>query len=71
MNVEHENTARRLKDEPLFATRQWLCRFGIHTWLHWNNPREAKRGLYVYVEQFRKCGCCSKVGRREISKDYG
>jgi hypothetical protein len=68
MNISHENTARALRDEPLFATRQWLCRFGIHTWLKWHDPVKQRRGAYDFIEQFRACGCCGKVQRREIDK---
>lgn len=69
MNIEHENTARALKDLPLFATRQWMCRLGIHTWLHWSEPVKTRRGAYDYVEQYRKCGCCGYASRRQLSKD--
>jgi hypothetical protein len=69
MNIAHENTKRTLSEEPLFATRQWLCRFNVHTWLVWNDPVKSKRGTYDYVEQFRKCGCCGKVQRTILSKD--
>jgi len=69
MNVEVENTARALRDQPLFATRQWYCRFGIHTWLQWLDPVKQRRGSYDYIEQFRKCGCCGKAERRQLSKD--
>ena len=69
MNVEHENTARRLRDEPLFATRQWWCRLGVHTWLLWNKPVKTRRGAYDYVEQYRECGCCGKAERRQLSRD--
>lgn len=68
MNLDQENTARRLKDEPLFATRQWRCRFGIHTWLQWESPIETKRGIYEYVEQHRRCGCCGILNRKQILK---
>lgn len=71
MNLHHENTARALKDEPLFATRQWLCRFGIHTWLLWGKPVSNRRGAYVMVEQFRTCGCCGHASRRVLSKEIG
>ena len=69
MNIAHENTARRLREEPLFATRQWFCRFGIHTWIEWGDPIKNTRGAYTYIEQFRKCGCCGKAERRELSRD--
>jgi len=69
MNLEHENTARKLKDEPLFATRQWRCRFGIHTWLLWDDTIETRRSAYTFVEQYRKCGCCGKVQRRQLLKE--
>jgi hypothetical protein len=68
MNIKHENTKRALKDEPLYATRQWLCRLRIHTWLMWDTPLKSRRGVYDYVEQYRQCGCCGKVERREIAK---
>ena len=68
MNIEHENTARALKDQPLFATNQWYCRFGIHTWIQWNDPIKIRRGAYDFVEQYRKCGCCGKAERRELDK---
>lgn len=69
MNIAHENTKRALKDEPLFATRQWWCSFGIHTWLQWNKPAVNKRGVYTFVEQYRQCGCCGQVQRKVLSKD--
>lgn len=69
MNVDKENTFRALKDQDLFATRQWWCRFGIHTWLKWGPPIKNRRGAYDYVEQFRECGCCGHVERRQLSKD--
>ena len=69
MNVEVENTARALQDKPLFATRQWMCRFGIHTWLMWRDPVKQRRGAYDFIEQFRACGCCGKAERRQLSKD--
>jgi hypothetical protein len=69
MNIAQENTARALKEEPLFATRQWYCRFGIHTWLQWRDPVKVRRGAYDYVEQYRKCGCCGHAERRQLSKD--
>lgn len=69
MNVDKENTFRALKDQPLFATRQWWCRFGLHTWLQWSDPVKVRRGAYDYVEQYRKCGCCGHAQRRQLSKD--
>jgi len=69
MNVEVENTARALRDQPLFATNQWKCAFGIHTWLLWSKPGMNKRGAWSYVEQYRHCGCCGKSQRRVLSKD--
>lgn len=68
MNVEHENTARALRDEPLFATRQWWCRLGIHTWMKWNDPVKTTRGVYTFIEQYRQCGCCGKAQRKELHK---
>jgi len=69
MSVDKENTFRTLADKPLLAKKQWHCACGIHTWLPWNDPRVNKRGSWTYVEQFRSCGYCNKVQRREISKD--
>jgi len=69
MNIAQENTARALKDQPLFATRQWWCRFGIHTWLKWGEPYKQRRGAYDFIEQFRACGCCGQAQRRQLSKD--
>lgn len=69
MNLEHENTARRLKDEPLFATRQWRCRLGLHTWFFWGDLVNTKRSVYTFVEQYRKCGCCGKIERRQLLKE--
>lgn len=69
MNINHENTARALKEQPLFATRQWMCRLGIHTWLMWSKPAVNKRGAWSYVEQYRSCGCCGKHERKVLSKD--
>lgn len=69
MNIQHENTARALRDEPLFATNQWLCAFGIHTWLKWSKPALNKRGAWAFVEQYRTCGCCGKYQRKVLSKD--
>ena len=69
MNIEVENTARILKEQPLFATNQWKCAFGIHTWLLWSKPGMNKRGAWSYVEQYRHCGCCGKSQRRVLSKD--
>lgn len=71
MNIDHENTARALKDQPLFATKQWWCRFGVHTWLMWSKPAANRRGAYVHVEQFRTCGCCGKAERKVLSKEVG
>ncbi len=69
MNIDHENTARALKDQPLFATNQWLCAFGIHTWLQWGKVAMNRRGSYSMVEQYRSCGCCGKTQRRMLSKE--
>ena len=69
MNIAQENIARALREEPLFATRQWSCRLGIHTWLKWGDPHKQRRGAYDYIEQFRTCGCCGKAQRRQLSKD--
>ena len=69
MNIAQENITRALREEPLFATRQWSCRLGIHTWLHWDDPVKTRRVAYEYVEQYRKCGCCGKVQRRILAKD--
>ena len=69
MDVEKENTARALKELPLLATRQWHCRFGIHTWLKWDNPISRRLGTYSCILQFRECACCGKVKMRTISKD--
>jgi len=68
MDLEQENTARRLRDEPLFVTRQWRCRLGIHTWLQWGDPVMVRRGIYVFTEQHRKCGCCGRFDRRQLGK---
>jgi len=64
MNLEHENTARRLRDEPVFALRQWRCRLGIHTWYPWSQPN--KQGVHSFVEQYRTCGFCGKAERRKV-----
>lgn len=69
MDIAQENTKRRLTEEPLYATRQWFCRFGIHTWLMWNQPVKTRRSAYDYIEQYRQCGCCGKVQRKQIAKD--
>jgi hypothetical protein len=69
MNIAEENTARALKDQPLFATRQWWCKLGIHTWLMWATPEINKRGAYTFVEQYRSCGCCGKFERKVLSRD--
>lgn len=69
MNVEKENTLRALGDKELFATNQWSCALGIHTWLKWGKPGLNKRGAWTFVEQYRQCGCCGKSQRRILSKD--
>jgi hypothetical protein len=68
MNIYQENIARALRDEPLFAVRQWWCRFGIHTWLLWAKPVENARGGFAFFEQYRECGCCGRIQRRELVK---
>lgn len=69
MNINLENVARALREQPLFATNQWRCRFGIHTWLMWSKPVINKRGAWTFVEQYRTCGCCGKSERKVLSKD--
>jgi hypothetical protein len=69
MNIAQENIARALREEPLFATRQWLCRLRIHTWLKWGDPVKTRRSAYDYVEQYRICGCCGVADRKILSKD--
>lgn len=68
MNVDKENTVRALREEPLFARRQWQCKFGFHTWLKWGSPRSTRRGAWEYLEQYRECGCCGLVQRTVLSK---
>ena len=69
MNIEHENTVRALAGKELFAGRQWMCRFGIHTWLKWKDPVKSTRGVYHYIEQYRACGCCGQVQRKLLARD--
>ena len=69
MSVSKENTFRALKDQPLLATHQWWCRFGIHGWLPWQAPAKQRRGVYDYIEQYRACGRCGKAERRLLAKD--
>ena len=69
MNIEHENTVRALADKELFATRQWWCAFGIHTWLKWSKPYQSTLGVYTFVEQYRTCGCCGKAQRKVLAKN--
>ena len=69
MNIAHENLKRTLTDEVPFATRQWWCAIGIHTWLMWDKPQKNRRAAYDYIEQYRQCGCCGKVQRKQIAKD--
>ena len=69
LDVEKENTLRALKDQPLFATHQWRCRLGIHTWLKWREPQVSRRSTWTYIEQLRECGCCGKFERRTLCKD--
>lgn len=69
MNVDEENTVRKLRGETLFVTRQWLCRFGIHTWLQWGDPIKTKYGIYDFVEQHRRCGSCGLFKRKKVQKD--
>ena len=69
MSVAKENTFRALADRPLLAKKQWLCAFGIHTWMPWIDPVKNRRGAYDYIEQFRACGYCNKAQRKILSKD--
>ena len=69
MNIEQENTIRGLAGKELFATHQWFCAVGIHTWLKWKDPMKTRRGAYDYVEQYRVCGCCGKAQRKVLSRD--
>jgi hypothetical protein len=64
MNIDQENTARRLKDEPLFATRQWWCRLGIHIWHQWSQPTKA--GIHSFDVQYRTCGFCGRAELRKV-----
>lgn len=69
MGILKENTFRALKDQPLLATHQWQCAFGIHTWQKWSDPIKTRRGVYDYVEQYRVCGHCGKAAIRILSKN--
>ena len=69
MAVETENIFRALGDKPLLAEKQWRCKVGIHSWLPWTDPTSAKRGLDIYLEQFRSCGHCNKSQRKVLSKN--
>jgi hypothetical protein len=69
MSPEKENTFRTLRDEPLLATKQWWCRFGIHKWQIWAQPVKTRRGAYDYLEQYRRCNCCGKADRRLLARD--
>ena len=68
MSVEKENTFRALSDQPLLAVKQWWCTVGIHAWLPWSDPVKNRRGVYDYIEQYRKCGHCNKAQRKTLSK---
>ena len=69
MNIEHENTARALKDEPLLATTPWRCRFMLHVWTKWTTPVTLKRGIYLHTEQYRQCSCCGKAQIYHLMKN--
>jgi len=68
ISIEKENTFRALSDQPLLAKKQWHCACNIHTWLPWSEPINSKRGVYEVIEQYRACGYCNKVQRRELCK---
>lgn len=57
---EQENTARILREEPTLVTGFW-CRFGLHSWTKWDDPREE--GLYHI--QWRSCRHCNLAGYKK------
>lgn len=60
MNVEHENLARALREEPLLVKSRW-CSFGLHTWEQWSKVYTHKNDRDVRPIQHRHCAMYNKV----------
>lgn len=61
MNIEKENTMRILQEKPLLVTKPFKCKLNMHKWTMWTDPKEARRGTYTHLEQFRTCVHCNKT----------
>lgn len=59
MNAEKENLFRQLQDKELFVT-YWGCKFGLHKWLKYGEPKEVKIDYFTnHIIQERRCGSCN------------
>ena len=64
MNIEYENTARRLRGELPIAQNIW-CRFGIHRWTVWSRPYQ-KTGDQQIQRQNRSCVHCNRTQEKYL-----
>lgn len=66
--INEENTFRILSNQPLLSSSKLKCAFKLHNWQQWSQPQSFLRGVYSYIEQYRRCDCCGIVQRRTIGK---
>ena len=64
MNVDHENTARRLRGELPILQSIW-CQLGLHRWTIWSEPYQKTDDRQIQ-RQKRSCVHCNRTQERHL-----
>ena len=64
MNIQHENTARRLRGDLPIVQSIW-CKLGLHRWTIWTEPFQKNGDVQIH-RQTRYCVNCNCHNERYL-----